>query len=99
VQNAVEHGVSDGGAVTVRAVRLGGDGRVDGGGDGVSNSVRLDVADDGPGLPSGFDPENSDRLGLRIVRTLVVGDLGGTLEFGAEPGGGLCVSVLVPLPA
>ena len=83
LQNAMEHAVAAGGRVRVRGQR--------------GPVLRLEVADSGPGLPPGFDPETSDRLGLRIVRTLVEQDLSGSLEFAAEPGGGLCVSVAVPL--
>jgi two-component system, sensor histidine kinase PdtaS len=86
LQNAVEHAVSAGGArLQVTAAVTGG-------------SVRMEVVDNGPGLPSGFDPDTSDRLGLRIVRTLVVSDLGGSLEYAAPAGGGLCVAVVLPLP-
>lgn len=33
--------------------------------------VRLTVADDGVGLPAGFDPWSTETLGLRLVQTLV----------------------------
>jgi len=70
-QNAVQHGVGrTGGKVEVRAERGGG-------------RLRVVVEDDGAGLPSDFDPEVSGRLGLQIVRTLVQGELGGTLQMGA----------------
>jgi two-component sensor histidine kinase len=82
LQNAVEHG--GGSPVILTADRAAG-------------SVRMEVCDRGPGLPPGFDPDHSERLGLRIVRTLVVSDLGGSLEFATGPGGGLCVAVEVPL--
>lgn len=39
----------------------------------------LSVADDGPGLPDGFDPEAKAGLGMRLVRSLVR-QLGGSLE-------------------
>jgi two-component sensor histidine kinase len=54
------------------------------------------VADDGAGLPEGFDLDSSASLGLQIVRTLVVAELGGRLEFLPRPGGG--TEVLVDLP-
>jgi two-component system, sensor histidine kinase PdtaS len=54
------------------------------------------VADDGAGMPAGFDPDSTGSLGLQIVRTLVVGELGGTLEFLPRPGGG--TEVLLDLP-
>ncbi|WP_253879437.1 sensor histidine kinase [Actinomadura rupiterrae] len=55
------------------------------------------VSDDGVGLPEDFDMEASNSLGLQIVRTLIVGELGGTLEFRAREGGGTEVVVDVPL--
>ncbi len=39
------------------------------------------VDDDGAGLPAGFDVAASTRLGLQIVRTLVEGELRGTLAL------------------
>jgi two-component sensor histidine kinase len=44
------------------------------------------VRDNGKGLPEGFDPAASDGLGLQIVHTLVVGELGGSLAMGAPEG-------------
>jgi two-component sensor histidine kinase len=55
------------------------------------------VADDGRGLPVGFELESSNSLGLQIVRTLIESELGGTLEFRSRPGGGTEVAVDVPL--
>ncbi|MGZ4666381.1 MAG: ATP-binding protein, partial [Frankiaceae bacterium] len=43
--------------------------------------LELVVADDGTGLPADFAPERSTRLGLQIVRALVVGELGGTFAL------------------
>ena len=45
------------------------------------------VADNGTGFPDGFDVERTTSLGLQIVRTLVVGELGGTLAISATSGG------------
>ncbi|MGP4026959.1 histidine kinase N-terminal domain-containing protein [Actinomadura sp. 3N407] len=55
------------------------------------------IADDGVGLPAEFDVESSDSLGLQIVRTLIVGELGGRLDFRPRSGGGTEVVVDVPL--
>ncbi|GAA4240529.1 PAS domain-containing sensor histidine kinase [Actinomadura meridiana] len=55
------------------------------------------VADDGVGLPADFDAEGTTSLGLQIVRTLIVGELGGRLDFRPRPGGGTEVVVDVPL--
>ncbi|HEY7350356.1 MAG TPA: GAF domain-containing protein [Ktedonobacterales bacterium] len=43
--------------------------------------VTLSLADDGPGLPAGFDAETSEGLGLSLVRTLVYADLRGTFTL------------------
>src|SRR5581483_6678744 len=60
VHNAVEHGYDGSAAgrveVAVETVAPG--------------ALRVTVADDGRGLPAGFDLSSSDRLGLQIVRTL-----------------------------
>ena len=57
------------------------------------------VADTGKGLPPDFSLEDSQRLGLQIVRTLVTGELGGTLELRPRPGGGTEAVLDVPSPA
>ncbi len=86
VQNAVEHAFrGTGGAVAVHA------GRDDG-------RLAVEVTDDGAGLPAGFRLEDSDRLGLQIVRTLVEGELGGVISLAGRPGGGTVARVDVPLP-
>jgi two-component sensor histidine kinase len=66
LQNAVEHGASH---VIELGVRREGD------------LLTVTVADDGPGLPDGFLVERSDRLGLQIVRSLVVGEMRGTFAL------------------
>lgn len=40
----------------------------------------MSVADDGPGLPAGFNPSHSKGLGMTIVRTLLR-QIGGSLRF------------------
>ena len=46
------------------------------------------VADNGVGLPADFDLDATTSLGLQIVRTLVVSELGGRLRISPRPGGG-----------
>ena len=48
--------------------------------------LTVTVSDSGAGLPPDFDLENTTSLGLQIVRTLVVGELGGQLSLHAAPG-------------
>jgi two-component sensor histidine kinase len=95
LQNALQHGFaypeaarSDSkpklsGSVEVSAVR-------------VPDRLTVIVTDDGVGLPDDFDPESTNSLGLQIVRTLVVGELGGKLEITPRPEGG--TQALVDLP-
>jgi two-component sensor histidine kinase len=79
LQNAMEHGFPDGGPGTVDvAVHS------------TESGLEVRVADDGVGIPDGFDLAASSSLGLSIVRTLV-GELGGTLRIARraeEPGDG-----------
>ena len=49
-----------------------------------ARELLVTVHDDGQGVPEGFCAEQSSRLGLQIVRTLVTSDLDG--EFGLQPG-------------
>jgi len=51
-----------------------------------SEALSLSVADDGPGLPAGFDPAASKGLGMKIIRSLVRQN-GGVLQFAAGAAG------------
>ena len=50
--------------------------------------LKVTVADSGVGLPDDFDLDSTTSLGLQIVRTLVVSELGGRLRITPRPGGG-----------
>ena len=91
VQNAIQHGFSQPcdptdkqGRVVIRAQRS-------------ARSLDIVVHDDGRGLPAGFSVEDSDRLGLQIVRTLVSAELDGSLQMSPAPGGGTDVVLSVPI--
>jgi two-component system, sensor histidine kinase PdtaS len=85
LQNAMQHGLGqDAGIIEVTARRG-------------PQRLAVVVADDGAGLPEGFDVDSSASLGLQIVRTLVVAELGGRLEFLPRPGGGTEVVVDLPM--
>ena len=83
VQNAIEHGF---GEVTGRL-----EVRIERG----ENQLRMVVADDGVGLPPGFDLEGSTNLGLQIVRTLTVNELGGQISVNRVASG---TEVVVEIP-
>ena len=59
-------------------------------------SYTLVFTDDGCGLPEDFDPVHARSLGVSIMRTLVEGDLGGTIHYDAAPGGGTRVTIVFP---
>ena len=85
-QNAVEHGFAYGpGTVTLTPRRERG-------------RLVIEVADDGAGLPEGFDTADTDRtsLGLSIVTTLVK-DLHGTFALQRNPAGGATAVVEIPV--
>ena len=85
LQNAAEHAFGQrGGRLEVRLERE-------------AERLLVDVVDDGGGLPGDFALESSTRLGLQIVRTLVVSELGGAIAMRGNEAGGTTVSLDVPL--
>jgi two-component sensor histidine kinase len=84
-QNAVEHGLAhQSGEVRVVPSRL--DGR-----------LRMEISDDGQGLPPGFNWHKSRSLGLSIVNTLVA-EMEGSFQLGPrEAGPGTRAVVEIPL--
>ncbi|PYC67089.1 ATPase [Streptomyces tateyamensis] len=105
LQNALEHafGPKTAGTLFVSALR----GRASATGKGWSDSwtggarpeeyLLITVQDDGRGMPEGFDPQLGGNLGLQIVRTLATGELGGTFDMVAAPGGGTKVVLEIPV--
>ena len=73
-QNAVEHGLADHSG-EIRVVPTTVDGR-----------LRVEISDDGRGLPPDFDWRTSRSLGLSIVGTLVA-EMEGSFELGPQPDG------------
>jgi len=53
------------------------------------------VKDSGPGFPEGFNPEESESLGLQLVYSLV-DQLNGSIQWRKD--GGLAAIVQFPLP-
>jgi two-component system, sensor histidine kinase PdtaS len=96
LQNAVEHAFGDGpadGDETPTApvghvdIELASDGQ----------QLRVEVNDDGMGLPEGFDIAKTTSLGLSIVRDLVTSQLGGHITM--ETDHGTRVAIELPLAA
>ena len=54
---------------------------------------RIDVKDDGVGLPEGFNLQGSSSLGLQIIRTLIEDDLGGQFSLYSLQGTEACIIV------
>ncbi|MDO9325785.1 MAG: PAS domain S-box protein [Methanoregula sp.] len=51
-----------------------------------SDNLRFIIRDNGVGLPSGFDIEKSNRLGLKLMRTLVEQQLHGNVQIASKAG-------------
>ena len=75
VQNAIEHGIGERsrGQILVEFIDHG-------------DSVSIIVADDGQGLPEGFEIESDSNLGLSIVQRMVERDLKGDFELQSAGG-------------
>ena len=81
IQNAYEHGLATTGSTLAIVVNRTGD------------QLRLEVSDDGIGLPEDFDIQSSDSLGLQIVKTLTTNELGGKIEVHRVANGGTRIEV------
>jgi two-component sensor histidine kinase len=91
LQNALQHGF---GALGPRACA---DGIIEVLAARAPEQLTVTVSDSGAGIPPGFDLENTSSLGLQIVRTLVVAELGGRLSIAPRPGGGTVAIVDLPV--
>jgi len=81
--NAVEHGLKDkdNGEVVISSQRTG-------------ETLSVTVRDNGRGLPEG---KVGDGLGTQIVRTLVQGELGGSIDWHTLNGEGTEVTISIPM--
>ena len=86
LQNAVDHGFPEGSGGGNGRGRLHNDG----------SEVRVEVIDDGLGVPAGFDLDQATGLGLVIVRTLVTTELAGKIEMRAPTDDELIAAGLEP---
>jgi two-component sensor histidine kinase len=82
VTNAVEHGLAgQEGIVRIEATRT-------------DEQLRVTVTDTGRGLPEGRVGQG---LGTQIVRTLIQGELGGTIDWHTLVGSGTEVTIDIPM--
>jgi two-component sensor histidine kinase len=83
--NAVKHAFAQGrgGTIALAIRREGG-------------ALSVLVADNGVGLPTGFDPSASTGLGMKIVQALVHQQLDGRLEF-VDSSHGAAFHITIPM--
>jgi two-component sensor histidine kinase len=89
LQNAVEHAFPNGDECepgTASARPLPDDQQVGVQFDSQDGHLLVTVTDNGCGLPEGFTIDGTSSLGLSIVRDLVRGQLGGSIEMSADDG-------------
>ncbi|HLH27601.1 MAG TPA: sensor histidine kinase, partial [Acidimicrobiales bacterium] len=110
VQNAVEHAFAELEADEAPGGRRDDSDRYGGGPqvpgrisvhlEGNASTLRVEVSDNGAGLPPGFDLDESKSLGLAIVRDLVRSQLGGEIAMSnrAEEGDGSGTVVRITVP-
>ena len=60
--------------------------------------ARLEVSDDGPGFPEGFDRHTSANTGMSLIDSTGRYDLRGTIAYENRPAGGARVIVCFPIP-
>jgi two-component sensor histidine kinase len=60
-------------------------------------TASLEVSDDGPGFPAGFDPAESANTGLDLIESLGRWDLGGQVAYENRPEGGGRAVVTFPV--
>jgi two-component system, sensor histidine kinase PdtaS len=89
LQNALQHGLTRPTGTALGCLEVTAQRR--------SGQLTVTVTDNGVGLPADFDLDSTASLGLQIVRTLVVAELGGRLEVAPQSGGGTRVLVEISL--
>ena len=81
ISNAVKHSAGDIDLVLTAAGRV----------------ARLEVCDDGPGFPEGFDARVAAHTGLDLIESISRMDLRGQVTYQNRPEGGACVRINFPI--
>ncbi len=85
ITNSLDHGfiTKNQGTVVVKATEM------------ESDLVKIEVIDDGDGLPADFDWRNSNRLGLQIIKNLVENELDGEVTIVPDESGGTLATIVI----
>lgn len=62
-------------------------------------SITLEVRDDGPGFPEGFNSRTEGHFGLELIESVSRLDLSGTVAYKNRSEGGACVRITFPQPS
>lgn len=82
IQNSIEHGFTGRreGLIGVEIATL-------------ADAYKIEIYDNGIGMPLDFNPQASNSLGLQIVRTLIESDVGGSFELYNDRGTHACIII------
>jgi len=82
IQNSIEHGFTGRreGLIGVDIATL-------------ADAYKIEIYDNGIGMPPDFNPQMSNSLGLQIVRTLIESDVGGSFELYNDQGTHACIII------
>jgi len=82
IQNSIEHGFTgrQEGVIGVEIATL-------------VDTYKIEIYDNGIGMPPDFNPQASNSLGLQIVRTLIESDVGGTFAMYNDKGTHACITI------
>ena len=82
IQNSIEHGFTGRreGLIGVEIATL-------------AETYKIEIYDNGIGMPPDFNPQKSNSLGLQIVRTLIESDVGGSFEMYNDHGTHACITI------
>lgn len=82
IQNSIEHGFTGRreGLIGVEISTL-------------PDAYKIEIYDNGIGIPPDFNPQSSNSLGLQIVRTLIESDVGGSFNLYNDKGTHACIVI------